>query len=160
VRVPSGANAAPPYFEFQVQKTKAQQQQLTIPITFVAASALPNFFLRQNLTNMSTSPDLPDPKTADSKGDGKASLADGANACAYPSCDKIRLGRDKAARQIALIKKANAIRTVIEAQIDAAKDKSGAYGPPEDYCPKDQGVNFVLPSLSVVLPQAFKTEAQ
>lgn len=144
-----GANAAPPYFQFQVQKTKAQQQQLTVPITFVAASALPNFFLGQNLTNMSTLPDLPDPKTPDSKGDAKPAakgpIADASSACVYPDCDKVKLGQDKAARQFALIKKANYIR-------DAVTEQVYAYAPKQ--CPTDQSVTFVLPAISVVLTQS------
>lgn len=146
-----GANAAPPYFQFQVQKTKAQQQQLTVPITFVAASALPNFFLGQNLTNMSTLPDLPDPKTPGPKSDGKSDAkgppADASSACVYPDCAKVKLGQDKAARQFALIKKANDIR-------DAVTEQVNAY--PQNKCPTNQSVTFVLPAISVVLPQALK----
>jgi hypothetical protein len=163
-----GANAAPPYFQFQVQKTKAQQQQLTIPITFVAASALPNFFLGQNLTNVSTLPDLPDPKDppkvdakgappARSNGDGTRNSSDTPSpACVNTSCDKVTLGQDKASLQLALITKANAIRKAVTEQIGAVTDHSGAYAPPKDYCPKDQSVNFVLPAISVVLPQALE----
>lgn len=44
-------------FGFQVQVTKSQQQQLTVPITFVPASALGNFFLGQNVSNFSGLPD-------------------------------------------------------------------------------------------------------
>jgi hypothetical protein len=154
-------------FSFQVQKTKAQQQQLTIPITFVAASALPDFFLGQNLTNVSTLPDLPDPKDpskADVKGtppkgsgDGTRSSSDNASpACVNTSCDKVTLGQDKARLQLMLISKSNAIRDAVTDQIAAVTDHSGAYAPPKDYCPKDQGVNFVLPAISVVLPQALR----
>jgi len=148
------ASSSPPYVGFQIQKTKAQQQQLTVPITFVAASALPNFFLGQNLTNISTLPDLPDPKSPDSKADAKGPPPD---ACAYPACDKIKLGQEKATYQLKLIKQADDIRTAVSAQI-AAVTQSGAYVAPSD-CPKE-GVNFVLPSIAVVLPQALKTMAQ
>jgi hypothetical protein len=153
-------------FSFQVQKTKAQQQQLTVPITFVAASALPDFFLGQNLTNVSTLPDLPDPKDPSkpdvkvtppkSGGDGSGGAPDSSSpGCVNTSCDKITLGQDKAAIQLMLIYKAKAIRKAVTEQI-AAVTKDGGYSPPSDYCPKDQGVNFVLPSISVVLPQALQ----
>jgi len=153
-------------FSFQVQKTKAQQQQLTVPITFVAASALPDFFLGQNLTNVSTLPDLPDPKDPSKpdpkvapmkgSGDGTRTASDSSSpGCVNTSCAKITLGQDKAAIQLMLISKANAIRDAVTAQISAVT-KNGAYSAPAD-CPKDQGVGFVLPSISVVLPQALQS---
>lgn len=159
-------------FSFQVQKTRAQQQQLTVPITFVAASALPDFFLGQNLPNVSTLPDLPDPKDQPKpekdpskpdvkvappkrSGDGDHNASDSPSpGCINTSCDKIALGQDKAAIQMMLLYKAKAIRRAVTEQIAAATN-DGKYSAPKG-CPTDQGVNFVLPSISVVLPQALQ----
>jgi hypothetical protein len=142
---------------YQVQVAKAQQQQLTVPITFVAASALPNFFLGQNLTNVSALPDLPDPKTdpntdakaqrASGSGDRGRSSSDGSSACVTTSCDKVTLGQDKASLQLFLIDKANNIRAAVSDQI-------AAY--PTIKCPTDQSVNFVLPAISIILPQGLR----
>jgi hypothetical protein len=112
---------------------------------------------------VSALPDLPDPKdppnddpkTPPAKGgsDGGRTASDGSSTCATKSCDKVTLGQDKASFQLILIEKANAIRSAVTEQIAAATSPNGAYVAPKD-CPKDQGVNFVLPAISVVLPQA------
>jgi hypothetical protein len=115
---------------------------------------------------VSTLPDLPDPKypakpepkVAPTKGiaDGTRGASDSASpGCLNTSCAKITLGQDKAAIQLMLIYKANAIRDAVTAQIAAATN-GGVYAPPDNYCPKEQGVNFVLPTISVVLPQALR----
>jgi len=112
---------------FQVQVAKARQQQLTVPITFVAALALPNFFLGQNLPNVSALPDKPAEK-------GKLD---------NPLADQ------KAELQQRVLRKAHALSDAVQEQVKAYHEH------PQENCPDpNQNVSFVLPELpiSIVLP--------
>lgn len=123
---------------FQVQVTRTQQQQLTIPLTFVPASALANFFLGQNVPNVSGLP-----LAAALEPDYKK----------YDSIQHIEV----------LLTKANAITTVANGQIkaytDLAKDEKGNTDPTalKDYC-KDaatgQDLTLISSDISVVIPLA------
>jgi hypothetical protein len=149
--------------QFQAQMSKAQQQQLAVPITFVATSALANFFLGQNLSNLSALPDEPDekPKNPASEkpalGHAKAGSVKDLPAPARPESDKDVLGRRKAEFQLALIAKADAITAAVKEQI-AAYPKDGY---PKAACEKaqSQGIGLlpVLP-ISVVLPQGLRSQ--
>jgi hypothetical protein len=140
--------------QFQAQLSKAQQQQLTVPISFVAASALANFFLGQNLPNLSTLPDKPDekPKNPESEKPARGHAKVGSNkdlpAPAKPESDKDVLGRRKAEFQLALIAKADAITAAVKEQIAAYPNADCKNAP------QGQGIGL-LPELpiSVVLPQ-------
>lgn len=113
---------------FQLQATRAQQQQLTVPITFVPASALSNFFLGQNVPNVSGVP------TASQLNDNQYS-------------DNITLIKQ-------LLVKAAAIGKVANAQIaDYKRNQNDA-----KYCeaPPGQDLNLVAADVSILIPQAVK----
>lgn len=140
----AGANVGFPtaaQVSFQVQVAKARQQQISVPITFVPASALSNFFLGQNLTNVSTLPDKPDTPTPPPKGAPRPS---------GPPPDKAALEQQKAQIQSELIAKAQAIYQTATEQVNAYNENAD--------CSKviQQGIGLMstLP-ISVVLPQGF-----
>jgi hypothetical protein len=140
-----GANVGFPtaaQISFQVQVAKARQQQISVPITFVPASALSNFFLGQNLANVSTLPDKPDAPPPPPKGSQPPS---------GPPADKAGLEQEKTRIQGELIAKAQAIYQAATEQVAAYKDK-------DPDCAKitQQGIGLMttLP-ISVVLPQGF-----
>lgn len=128
---------------FQVQATRSQQQQLTIPITFVPASALANFFLGQNVPNVSGIPKKADmPKGYD--GDDSVSLI------------------------LKLVGKASAITNATKSQIDAfqnlKKDAKGNVEPDalKTYCTDvTNGVDLTLISadISVIIPEGLRSSA-
>jgi hypothetical protein len=126
---------------FQVQLAKARQQQISVPITFVPASALSNFFLGQNLTTVSTLPDKPDALPPPKKGSPPPS---------GPPADKAGLEQEKTRIQGELIAKAQAIYQAAKEQVDAYKADAD--------CSKvtQQGIGLMttLP-ISVILPQGF-----
>lgn len=125
---------------FQVQLAKARQQQISVPITFVPASALSNFFLGQNLTTVSTLPDKPDALPPPAKGKPPS----------VPPPDKAGLEQEKTRIQGVLIAKAQAIYQAAKEQVDAYKADADCSTATQ------QGIGLMttLP-ISVILPQGF-----
>jgi hypothetical protein len=127
---------------FQLQATRSQQQQLTVPLTFVPASALANFFLGQNVPNVSGLP-------------------------AAAALDQPYKKYDNVQHIQVLIGKANAITTVATAQIkqytDLKKDGKGQIDPSalSNYCTDagtGQDLTLISSDISVVIPEALQAQ--
>lgn len=115
IQTQGGINgSATPSISFQV--TQAKQQQVTVPLTFVSASGLPDFYMGQQLTNLSN---------LDSGGNDK-------------SAEGTRVSASKTALVAEILRRREALAKLVaqtEAQFSESikgcqADKYGNYGPP------------------------------